>query len=261
MITINLHKHMNGVVINSLDLSTFLDSKFFVHNQTDFRNMIAQSQRPYNISFTKSLSDKTIIIDFFSLYQLKQSIHCNHLIILDTADLNKHLSNIIPYNSFDTYSSINSILEKHQIDNVSFVISPYLEQKFTNQYSYNYITTFKKINHKLLKYISKPNQNILIRNQNGADNRLNLLDFKEYHYDRRLSGDFQEHHGRLIFEYLLLNRPVKFLNISPVNDGLNSYLIYSNASFDKYHYVHCNKSKLIINDQYISLFNSLIKIN
>lgn len=151
--------------------------------------------------------------------------NCNKLIILDTLELFYN----IYYQKKDRF--VNSILAS--TENFKILANGYY-QKFNYP---NYVEYYIKFSEERLRFIqnkSNNKNNILYTtsNDNTYDqwrSMKNIHSFKEYHYNRWIyidNGIYFENIGKLIFEYIYLNKKVQYSikNRKNDGDGLTYYL-------------------------------------
>lgn len=211
----------------------------------------------------------TVITDFktlINLHKLKINIVCDKLLVMDTIELSYHLkgmTNARFYYDVDIHNLFRGIY----YNEIYFLMPDNNVRLFHKLYpSLNAIPFYKHININILNTIQHENLNgyfyrwdvedseDLIKQKFGDNcfsfpptwtkNKIgsvvplkynevdHIFDYKNLIYRRRKYLSYEEQFGRLIFEYILLNKTVYFLNEKHTEDGLTDYLNHFNIEFN-----------------------------
>lgn len=221
-------------------------------------------------TLTKDIIEpETVITDFNTIIQLSEkgmSVICKKLIIMDTVELAYHLKGIRNARFFYDIN-LYKVLEHFYANEIVFLMPPNNYEIFQKKYpDLNAHIFFKKINVDMVDRIkykryggnffrwdddltyknevrSKYGMDCFCyepewtTNQNGASVPLkykeadHIFDYQAFIYRRRKYLEYEEQFGRLIFEYILLGKPVYFMGNKYTNDGLSDYLKHYNIQF------------------------------
>jgi hypothetical protein len=223
--------------------------------------------------FTNNIQEKDIMItdfsSFINLYNDKVKITCKKLIVIDTFELTYHLKNISS-ECFCAEFDLEKIVNSFQLNEILFLMPPSNHTLFKKRYSSIPSKIFyKQINIDMLSKIRFSNHTGNLYRwdyeedrskeaktkfgkdcykfdpywiyDNNCQNRIfdrhdeidYLFEFKNLVYSRRKYFNHIEQFGRLIFEYILLDKTVYFLD-DPIycNDGLADYLKHYDIQFE-----------------------------
>jgi hypothetical protein len=265
---ISLHSGISGSFINMLDYSNYLCKNFnyklyWINGRNDnFYSLYKQTFREYkNLQFIKFqrtrkiITATNIVTDFVSLIKLKRDkyfINCKNLYVLDNLELilflrkikdNIHISRfenfIWKYETlFDFFNSIG------HYDNLKFMITPFILKEFNlqNTDKEKFIPYYKKIDIQALQIIkTKPIKKCFSREYINDNVEylpklygINPFQYECYYYKHRQELSYIEMFGRLIFEFIIMDRKVKFdENLLQYNDGLLDYIKHYGLKKDK----------------------------
>jgi hypothetical protein len=257
------HTGIHGSLMNLLDLTDYLvrkehDVDFICLDRFHLETNLKKTNRRYklgNVFDKETLTlrkmktsgvvikrDEIIITDFKSLISWPHPIICKKLIILDNAELSYHLDGIV----IDFYpkdiGDIRKVLAQHKFQDHMFCMPPSNIDKFRTRYpDLNSRVFFKKINIEALCTAKmSDNGKAFYRGDNPPegiselippparlDDLTKVFNYNSYVYYRRADRAFYEQLGRLIFEFIILNKNVHFFD-KPFykKDGLNDYWEY-----------------------------------
>lgn len=241
---------------------------FYCKDQNFLEYAIKQSNRAYKIfnketiKYNSSITDDIIFTDFKGLVTLKKfniHINCYKFYIFDCLELTLHLKKMeaVFYND---QHSILELLSLHYFNKCNFLFPESNKFDFITQYpNLPYTIFYKKINYSLLKNMEFKSIDKSFYRQDRdqcniqeflykkfpthtlislpKENEIELFDYKNLIYFKKQYALKYEQFGRIVFEYLLLNKNVYFYdNPFDYNDGLLSYLKYYNISIDPLSY-------------------------
>ena len=254
------HTGIHGSLMNLLDLQDYLirrghEIDFICldrfHLQTNLKRTIRQYKigkvydketltcRGIKTSGVVLKRNEIIITDFKSLISWPHPINCKKLVILDNVELSYHLDNIV----IDFYpkdiGDIRKVLAQHGYKDHIFCMPASNLKKFRIKYpDLNSQIFYKKINIEAL-CTAKMGDNgkaffrgddspagilDLIPVPDKLDDLTQVFNYNSYVYYRRADRAFYEQFGRLVFEFIILNKNVHFFD-KPFQkkDGLNDY--------------------------------------
>lgn len=254
---ITYHYNINGTYMNMLDtydlLSNTTKSKltFYVRKQKQLKDNITESHRKYNISNiiklddVKFIIDDIVIIDVSTLFKLNLKdiiIACKKLIVLDNLELTYHL-NELKDSLFYYDINLHKILEsKFRFNDVIFLMPhsnyktfqikyPTLPAKiYYKGFSLNRLNDIEIGNNSKLFFregndLEHTQIYKLFNNSNLLKTENELFNYSGFIYYRREKYFYYEQLGRLIFEFLILQKKVHYFgDIYFHNDGLTDYL-------------------------------------
>lgn len=257
------HTGIHGSLMNLLDLADYLvrrghEIDFICLDRFHLATNLKKSIRNYklgNVYDKQTLvcggiktsgvilkREETIITDFKSLISWPHPINCKKLVILDNVELSYHLDGVI----IDFYpkdiGDIRTVLARHGYKDHIFCMPPSNLNKFRVKYpDLNSRIFYKKINIEALCTAKmtnngqafyrgdEPPEGILelMPKPEKLDDLTKVFNYSSYIYYRRADRAFYEQFGRLIFEFIILNKNVYFFD-KPLykKDGLNDYWTY-----------------------------------
>jgi hypothetical protein len=259
------HIGVHGSLLNLLDFQDYLIRQghkvtFYCFRERDFVNNIIRTRRCYKMGKIRRMMPKmtaeTIVTDFKTLFGFfPVRLQCKNLVIFDNAELTYHLNDVVTPFYPNTIKDITILLNMHEYENHMFLMPESNYGKFRKRYPWlNAKMFYKKINTNVLSTIrTESNGKYFYRVERGEDipekykafptpdikgrypDAVELLDLKTmfqydgYIYYRRKDRAFYEQFGRMIFEFLLLNKDVKFYDDPcQMADGLCDYWDYYN---------------------------------
>jgi len=224
----------------------------------------------------------TVITDFKTLIMVKKLgiwVVCKKLLIMDSIELTYHLKNTKNARFFYDVNIYES-LKQFYTEETIFLMPPNNYKIFKKRYpTLKSKIFFKKINVNMLNTITFEDRFgyfyrwddskeyiHLVENKFGPYGHCyepewkfkmgrkiplkyneidHIFDYKDLVYRRRKYLEYQEQFGRLIFEYILLDKNVFFLNEPFKNDGLTDYLKHYNIKFNSMNKVITTKKELM----------------
>jgi hypothetical protein len=242
------------------------------------RDLIKLTHRNYNFDRLDNIKDVTLIkgcliTDFKTLcssFINKKRIVADKCVIIDNIELSFYLngwSNNHLYFNIDIYECLNY----HKLKDVIFLMPPsnkiLWDKKYNDLKSYVF---YKKIHLNLLRKIKTFNNGKLFfrsfnfynvsdvvdyvdisnvikeKYPNSVELSVNenkdIFNFDGYIYNKKPEVYYYEQFGRLIFEYILLNKKIYwFDNPYEYNDGLKDYLNYYSENKEQVEYMMSNK--------------------
>jgi hypothetical protein len=283
---ISTNYYMSGSYVNFLDLIHYLvkdNITTFYYTQLDkngywLPHMIKKTGRDYQLGNTMKLygnvwiKDDIVITDFRGLVICKDwgiPIVCSKLIVMDSVELSYHLNKTkdAPHwfdceFSYDT--EIYRYLDIHEYDEIVFLMPNVNLKVFSRRYpDLNAKEFYKKINYEALINVKHKNNgrfcyrtdhpNLIFKGlelvdiyDNLDESETPLFDYRGFIYHRRKRLMYWEQFGRLIFEYLMLGKEVRFA-IDPfsVHDGLVDYINHYDIEFDDKRHIITKQSDII----------------
>jgi len=247
--------------------------KFLCNKVHINRNIVKQSYRKYSFNDIDTIKEinyikHCIVTDFKSLVTTfidGKRIIADKGIVLDNLELTLFLNEregAMFYPNINMYDCLNF----HRFKEIIFLMPPsnkvIWDKKYSDLSSYVF---YKKINTNMLKNIDyKNNGKIFFRSHNFYNlpdigylnisefirdkypnsielsivNDYNIFDFSGYIYNKKPEVSYYEQFGRLIFEFILLNKKIYwFDNPYEWNDGLKDYLLYYSEDREKIEYM------------------------
>jgi len=243
------HSGFSGSVVNMFDYSNFLSKYGFITLYQDsrhlsFTDMLKMSLRNYTFSYRNFncsvLECDILITDFLSVMWFSNNskkIICNKVFILDNLELALYLLNI-RNNKFLNLLDTTNICKKLKTNIISkeynLLVTPFIYEKAKNKFpKLNVISHLKKIDISALNTIQYSETKKSFSREYINDNMdyipniygTNVFNYKTYVYKRREVLSKIEMFGRLIFEFILLDKNIIF-NDDLIKDGLNDYINY-----------------------------------
>lgn len=213
----------------------------------------------------------TVITDFSSLikmYHDKIYVACDNVIVMDSVELTYHLKDM-KHARFYYDIDLHEVLKCFYTNDIKFLMPPSNLKIFQQQYpDLKSEVHFKSINCNMLNTIEYENRDMYfyrwdddehyvkqiehsfprntyqyppewttLRNKTRVPLKYNeknhIFDYKIFLYRRRKYLEYQEQFGRLIFEYILLDKAVIFLEAKPYKDDcLTDYLKHYEIEFN-----------------------------
>lgn len=219
------------------------------------------------------IKDAVVVTDFRGLVICNEwgiPFECSKLIVMDSVELSYHL-NETPNAThwfdweFSYNTSIHKYLSIHKYDEIVFLMPKINVRLFEEKYpDLNAMEFYKMINYDALcsaeitnngKFCYREDESNLIydalQNVDIYDNldeqpKCSVFDYKGFIFHRRKRLQYWEQFGRLIFEYIMLGKEVKFAS-DPfvVHDGLVDYMNYYNIKIDDKRVVTTTKDELL----------------
>jgi len=238
-----------------------IEVDFYTDSIDEFTRNLLKTKRQYKLGkifqFAPDLGEincynHNVVTDFKTLCVLPNKIRCKKLTIFDNAELTYHLRGITIWFYPIDIKDIRKRLFWHDFMDYIFLMPPSDHWRFSQKYpDLRADIFFKKINVDVLKTIKcKNNKKQFFRIEDGSGEAANYValedptnrileefpyaekltdltkafDYGTYIYYRRKDRAYLEQFGRLIFEFLLLNKGVVFFD-EPCSreDGLCDY--------------------------------------
>lgn len=240
-------------------------------------NVIKNSYRPYKIDYLNKIREinyikDVVITDFKSLATLfndKKRIVADKIVVMDNLELTLFLNDreeAAFYPDIDLYDC----LDFHKSKEVIFLMPRSNKKIFDSRYpDLKSQEFYKKIHIPLLKNISiKNNGKMFFRSHNfynlenigylnissfikdkypdaielNIKSNENVFDFKGHIYTKKPEVYYYEQFGRLIFEFILLNKEVHWFDDPYMyNDGLKDYIDYYSLNKEQIEYMMMQK--------------------
>lgn len=259
---------------NSTLFYTQLDQNGFWLNQ-----MLKKTGREYNLGNYMKLDgnvwikDDIIMTDFRGLVICEEwgiPFECSKLIIIDSVELAYHINEM--YNAthwfdweFSYKEDLRKYLKIHKYDEVEFLMPNINLKPFRDKYPELKSREFyKRINYDALKNanvsnngkfcyrIDEPNPTYNILSKSNVYENLDrqpegsVFSYRGFIFHRRKRLQYWEQFGRLIFEYLMLGKEVRFVSDPfAIHDGLVDYMNRYGITFDDQRRAFCNRKELI----------------
>jgi len=260
---------------NSTLFYTQLDRNGYWLNQ-----MLKKTGRDYNLGKYMKLDgnvwikDDIVITDFRGLVICKEwdiPFHCSKLLVIDSVELAYHVNKMydathwFDRGEFSYEDSVYTYLDIHEYDEIEFLMPNINLKPFKDKYPEIKAKEFyKKINYDVLKNANVSNngkfcyrideKNLtydLLAKSNVYENldrqpEGSIFTYKGFIFHRRKRLQYWEQFGRLIFEYLMLGKEVRFVTDPfAVHDGLVDYIHRYGIIFDGERKALCNQENLI----------------
>jgi hypothetical protein len=219
------------------------------------------------------IKDDVVITDFRGLvicHKWGIPFKCSKLIVMDSVELSYHLNDMPDAThwfdwDFCYNTPLDSYLDIHEYDEIIFLMPPVNVKTFEKRYPQLNAQEFhKKINYDALKSVrtsdngkycyrtDKPNliynalEKVDIYDNVDEQPQGSIFNYRGFIFHRRKRLQYWEQFGRLIFEYIMLGKEVKFaVNPYGIHDGLVDYMNHYGIEIDSSRNITTKKQGLI----------------